>query len=235
MKIIKRGIAIFLCAISTFSYIPVQGQAMTAPVQTTPTYQELDVNSIKEELAIDTPEANQIVLNNIFVALHEKSESDVINELAKGLTIEELEKLYKVLIEAIDYDWTERFAEKVWQALSLKIKVESPVRYGNPRVNLIAVSPGERQFLMMLSDGSIWEVAEHLSGDSSLDLIIIRGLLGQYTEIEQISMDDNYSYRISALGFPEIRFNGYMLANKTSSLILENMELYWFGELYLED
>ncbi len=228
----KKNITLILCLISTLAYLPVHGQTMAAPSYATPTYPEFDIHSIKGWLEIDAIETNQSLLDAIFLNLQEKTEGEVLKELAKGLTINELEKLYKILVAAIDFEWTGDFAEKVWEARSLKIKLESPVLYGNPRIDLIAVSPGEQQFSMMLSDGSIWEVAGHLSGDPSVDLIIIRDLLGQYTEVEQFNVYNDYAYRISTLGFPEIRFNGYMLANKSSSLISENRDLYWFGQLY---
>lgn len=227
-KLIKNLIFIS-CLISTLAYASLHAQTMAAPSYPT-IYQEL--HSIKEWLEVDTVEANQNIVDRVFINLHENTEDAVLKELAKDLTTDELKKLYNILIKAIDHEWTEAFAEKLWQALSLKIKLWSPVLHSNPRIILIAVTPGERQFVMMLSDGSTWEVADHLSGeDSSVDLIIIRGLLGQYTEVE-IGEYDNYSYRIATLGFPEIRFNGYMLANKTFSLISENKQLYWLGELY---
>lgn len=213
--------------ITLLSPLSVSAQTTLMP----PTEKPQDLNWIQEELEVDTPEARQNIINKIYNTLHEKTEASVLNEFMKGLSVAKLQKLYKILIEATDYEWTENFAEKVWQALSLKIKLESVVLYDNPRINLIAVSPGERQFVMELSDGSIWEVADHLSGDPEVDLVIIRGLLGQYTEVEPYTYE-TYSYRITALGFPEIQFNGYMQANKISSLSLENKDIYQFGELY---
>lgn len=235
MVIMKKYITIFLCAISTFGYLPVHSLAIAVPAeeeQPAPTPQGLDLNAIKDELSLGVPDSNQMILNYIFVALEKMPETEVLDELAKGLTIDELRKVYKILAETTDYDRAPGFSEKVWQALSLKIKMESPVRYDNPRINLIAVTPGEKKFTMVLSDGSVWEVAERLSGDPGLDLIIIRNLLGQYTKVEELSTD-NYSHRISALGFPDIGFAGYMMANKTSALVVDNKDLYWFGQLYL--
>lgn len=230
MNKLTKNLALILCLISMLSNLSVHAQPMSAPPQTTTWDQEL--NSIKEWLGIDTLETNQNIIGKVFINLHEQPDNTFLNVLTRGLSIDELRKLYKTLIEASDYEWTEHFAEKIWQALSLKIKLESTVLYGALRINLIVLTPGERQFVMVLSDGSIWEVADHLSGDSNQDMIIIRDLLGQYTQAKQLDSYENYSYLITALGFPEIRFNGYMLANKTSSLILENKELYWFGELY---
>jgi hypothetical protein len=229
MSHFKKNVTLALYLFSIFFYIPLHSQIVIEP---TPTHQEIDVQEIKKLLEVDTDTTNQSIVDLIFTRLQEQNENEVLNELTKGLTIDELKKLYQILIEATDLEWTEDFAEKLWQALSLKIKKESPVLYDNPRIELIAVSLGEQTFAMMLSDGTVWEIADHLSGDPIVDLMIIRDLLGQYTEVEQLSVNDSYAYRISALGFPEIRFNGSMLANKSSSLVFENKELYWFGELY---
>ncbi len=232
MNKFKYLAAFAFCLISTMVTLPpAQAQIMAGPAPS-PVYESIDLSSIKEQLALETREAKQAIIDRISSEVLVQSGMDLVQELAKGLTVEELKKLYHILLEAYDVDWTEELAELVWQARSIKIKLESQVLYGNPRIELIAVFPDEQHFSMMLSDGSSWEVADHLSGDPKVDLIIIRDLLGQYAEVEPLSGDGQYGYRISALGFPDIRFNGYMMANKADRVNLDGKILYWLGELY---
>lgn len=197
-----------------------------------PAHSMLDVAMIKASLATDEPEKFQReIIQQISEHLYEDTDlHSLAKDLTESLTINELKKLYHVLIRAIDDPWTEELAEHIWQGYLFKMKSEAPVLYNYPRVYLIAVIPGERQFSILLSDGSAWEVAEHLSGEARLDIPTIQSLLGQYITIEEFHGYEGYDYRLTSLGFPEIEFNSYLLANKSSSLILEGKSLFWLNE-----
>lgn len=227
-KSIKIASLIFCLSFVLFT-LSIYTQTVTSPP---PQPADQKIELIKKQLQADNPSSNQQIVEQISINLHEKSEEALLRDLGNQLSLAELKKLYKILIEAKDHEWTENFSEKVWQLIALKIKLQSPAKYNNPRIYLIAVISGEKAFDMVLSDGSIWKVGGYLSGDPSVDLTIIRSLLGQYTETEKLNEPEDYSYRISALGFPEIHFNGYMMADKMTELFLKEKNLYWFGELY---
>lgn len=220
--------------ISSFSQPLLYSHTMAAtPSYASPGYQplELDVSVVKEALAVDEPERHQSdIIQHIFENLYDTSQHQLVRDLTHSLTIDELQKLYQILIRAVDERWTEEFAERIWQGRLFKIQSEPTTLYNHPRIYLIAVVPGERRFSIMLNDGSVWDVAEHLSGDPRLDLIIIKPLLGQYVAVEEMNGDEGYAYRLTNLGFPEIQFHGYLLANKAPSLVSEGKTIYWLTD-----
>lgn len=196
-------------------------------------HDELDIAQLIKWLESENPELDPQIIDAIRQLLDDKPEKEVLEDLIGGLTIDQLKRLYSILVRDLDDEWTLYFSEHLWQAIQLKIKLEYPTLYRNPRISLILHFPGEKGFFMMLTDGSIWAVADHLKGENFIDRLIIMDLLGQYTRVEECDQDPDFTYRISALGFPEIRPATYMLANPAEFLPeADGRDVYEFGNLY---
>ena len=217
---------------SLFFSLPVSAGGLNYADPPVVVHHDLDIAELIEWLESENPENDRQIVDSVREALNDRSDTELLQDLFDGLTVDQLKRLYYILIKADDEEWTLYFSEELWQTIRLKIKLESPVMYANPRISLILHFPGSKHFSMMLTDGSSWNVADHLTGDDYVDRLIITDLLGQYAEVEEYSQDAKYTYRISVLGFPEIRPAAFMLANPAEIFPADGQDVFDFGNLY---
>ena len=182
---------------------PIYSQVNLSPSPDIPSQPVLDFNQLKEWISNGS---NDEIIAWFGQEIVNKTPEKIVSEFATTLTIDELNKLYAILIETTDQEWTEGLALKIRELRDQKVKVETPPLCEHPRVVLIAQSREAAEFWIILSDGSSWSVEpSHFGGDNhQLHRVMINSILGDYVvKHSHSSGNQDYPYLFETLSFPK--------------------------------